>query len=137
QTVRSLYDIDGVSEVAVVDDGSRDRTVAEASAAGARVLVSAKRRGKGGALEAALHRLAPADVYLFVDADTGETAGRAGALLEPVVDGTADVAVARLPAQAGGGFGLVRRAWGWLVRTAGGLEVSEPMSGQRAVWARA
>lgn len=136
QTVKSLYQIEGLAEVVVVDDGSRDRTAEEASAAGARVVVCARRRGKGGALEGALDRLAPADAYLFVDADTGGTAREAGALLAPVLGGNADVAVGRLPALSGG-FGLVKRMSLWLIRMVGGLGVVEPMSGQRALSARA
>lgn len=137
RTVKSLYDIHGVSEVVVVDDGSRDRTAAEASAAGARLLVSPRPRGKGEALEGALDRVPPGDVYLFVDADTGDSAREAGALLAPVLGGEADVAVGRLPALAGGGFGFVKRASRWLVRTTGGLDLREPMSGQRALSAAA
>ena len=46
-----------IDEVVVVDDGSTDTTGSEASAAGATVLRSRGRGGKGGALEGALRRL--------------------------------------------------------------------------------
>jgi glycosyltransferase involved in cell wall biosynthesis len=137
QTVKSLYHIEGLAEVVVVDDGSRDRTAQEASAAGVRVVVCARRRGKGGALERVLVRLTPADVYLFVDADTGDSACEAGALLAPVLGGEADVAVGRLPGSSGGGFGLVKGTCRWLIRAVGGLDLTEPMSGQRALSAEA
>src|SRR4029453_2799315 len=60
-------------EVVVVDDGSGDRTASEATLAGATVLRTPRRKGKGGALEGALRRLGPADVWLLADRDPGAT----------------------------------------------------------------
>lgn len=123
-----------LDEIVVVDDGSRDGTAAEAAAAGARVLVAPARLGKGEALEAALDRIPPADVYLLLDADLGSTAAAAGSLLEPVRLGDADLAIAALPRQAGhGGFRIVKRLSSSLIRTLSGFRAREPMSGQRAV----
>jgi len=137
RTVKSLYQSGAVDEVLVVDDGSRDATAAEANGAGARVLLAPRNLGKGLALEAALDRAPAADVYLFVDADTGDTAGEASRLVEAVLAGTADLAVGRLPALPGGGLGLVRRAAAGLLRVLTGLQTEAPMSGQRAVSRRA
>jgi glycosyltransferase involved in cell wall biosynthesis len=67
RTVKALRGIEAVDDVVVVADGSTDRTADEASGAGARVLVRAARRGKGGALEACLSRIDPAEVYVLVD----------------------------------------------------------------------
>ncbi|MGH2635621.1 MAG: glycosyltransferase, partial [Actinomycetota bacterium] len=55
-TVVALRGITGVSEVIVVDDGSRDDTASRALAAGASVLRLDRARGKGRALEGALRR---------------------------------------------------------------------------------
>jgi hypothetical protein len=136
-TVKALFQVPGVDEVVVVDDGSTDGTAAEANAAGARVLVSPRTIGKGGALEGALRRLARPAVWLLVDADTGSSALETVAVLEPVLAGRADLAIGRLPRQAGGGLGFVKQASAWIVRLACGYEPMEPLSGQRAATAEA
>jgi glucosyl-3-phosphoglycerate synthase len=132
-TVASLHALDAVEEVVVVADGAGDRTVAEAGRAGARVLVAPGALGKGRAVEEALDRIPPADVYLLVDGDVGDSASEAGALLEPVLDGRLDLAVGVLPPQPGGGFGLVKGLAGRAIRALSGFDPREPLSGQRAV----
>ena len=124
-------------EVVVVDDGSRDRTASEATSAGATVVRSPRRRGKGGALEGALRRVGPADVWLLADGDLGATAGNLAELLEAVMSGEADIAVAILPPARAGGFGLVRRFAAHMIRGQTGFRTSEPLSGQRALTSRA
>jgi glycosyltransferase involved in cell wall biosynthesis len=136
-TVSALRELDGVTEVVVVDDGSRDDTASMALAAGAAVLRLDRPRGKGRALEGALRRLDPADVWVFADGDLGETAGALAAVLEPVMLGEADIAIARFPPAEAGGFGLVKRAAARAIRILGGVEVREPLSGQRALTAKA
>jgi glycosyltransferase involved in cell wall biosynthesis len=136
-TVRALLELDGVDRVVVVDDGSRDGTGSRALAAGALVLRLDRRRGKGRALEGALRRLPPADVWLFADGDLGETAGALSAVLEPVLGGDADLAIAVFPPGEGGGFGLVKRAAARAIRLLSGADVREPLSGQRALSASA
>jgi Glycosyl transferase family 2 len=142
-TVRALRDLPGVAEVLVVSDGSSDATAASALEAGAHCLDLPRNLGKGGALNAGLaalmgrvaERLSPEPAALLLaDADLAETAGRLGRLLDPVLGGEADLAIADLPAQRGaGGFGvamgLARRG---MVR-ATGRRMAEPLSGQRAV----
>jgi hypothetical protein len=95
------------------------------------------RAGKGRALETALDHAGPADVYLLVDADVGETAGEARALLEAVTSDRLEVAIGRLPPQAGGGFGMIKRMAGALIRALSGFQADEPLSGQRALTAKA
>jgi len=58
-------------EVLVVDDGSSDRTAAEAERAGAAVLRLRSNRGKGAAIRAGLARILPSDAthLAFIDAD--------------------------------------------------------------------
>jgi glycosyltransferase involved in cell wall biosynthesis len=122
-----------VDEVVVVDDGSTDATGSEASAAGATVLRSRGRNGKGGALEGALRRLEPADVWLLADGDLGATAAGLVRLVEVVSSGGADLAIAVLPPARSGGFGLVKRTAAHLIRGQSGFRASEPLSGQRAL----
>jgi glycosyltransferase involved in cell wall biosynthesis len=122
-----------VDEVVVVDDDSNDATGSEASAAGATVLRSRGRNGKGGALEGALRRLEPADVWLLADGDLGATAAGLVRLVELVSSGGADLAIAVLPPARSGGFGLVKRTAAHLIRGQSGFRASEPLSGQRAL----
>lgn len=126
-----------VGQVLVVDDGSRDDTAAVAAAAGATVIRRPTSVGKGGALEAALARAGEADVVLLADADLGASSASLAALLDPVLAGSADLAVGVLPAGSGAGFGLVRRVSAALVLAAGGPRMAAPMSGQRALTAAA
>jgi hypothetical protein len=126
-----------VDEVVVVDDGSEDGTASTALVAGATVLRASRRSGKGRAIEGALERLPPSDVWLLVDADLEGTASRLGALVDAVREGEADIAIAVFPALTGGGFGIVKRTAARLIRAACGFEAEEPLSGQRALTAAA
>jgi glycosyltransferase involved in cell wall biosynthesis len=135
-TVRQLLRLDAVREVIVAADGATDRTVAEAASAGARVLTVGRRRGKGEAVDAAIAAAPPADVYLLVDGDVGETASEVGKLVAPVAAGELDLAIGRLPDLAGGGFGLVRRMAEAVIRSLTGFAPRAPLSGQRAVRAQ-
>lgn len=126
-----------VDEVIVVDDGSVDGTGSAALVAGATVLRASRRRGKGRAVEEALDRLAPADLYLLADADLGATALFLEPLLEAVRSGDADVAIADFPRLEGGGFGIVKRTAARSIRSLTGFEAGEPLSGQRALTAAA
>lgn len=133
-TVRAVRSLEAVSEVVVVDDGSRDGTAEEARGAGARVLRAPRSLGKGGALEAALDLVGPAEVYLLLDADLGATAAAAADLLAPVLAGAADLAVGALPRDARhGGFRIVKGTSAAVIRLLSGFRAAEPMSGQRAL----
>jgi hypothetical protein len=134
QTVEALRRL-SLDDVVVVDDGSSDATSAAALAAGATVLRIRGHAGKGGAMDGALDRLPPADVWLFADADLGSSAGALGALLDVVMAGRADMAVAMFPAQAGAGMGTVRRASAAAIRLLAHYRAEAPLSGQRAITA--
>jgi Glycosyl transferase family 2 len=123
-TVTSLREAYPTAVVIVADDGSRDATAGEAEAAGARVL-RLPHRGKGQALSLA-ERDAPAGSLLLCDADLEGD-------LSPLTEAGADLAVAAFAERRGGGFGLAKGAARRLVRTLGGLELREPLSGQRAL----
>jgi hypothetical protein len=115
-------------EVIVADDGSRDGTARAAEDAGA-VVLRLRARGKGQALSAAERAARPGRLVLC-DADLdGDLAPLAGA--------GADVAVAVFAEREGGGFGIAKRAARALVRMRSGFDSREPLSGQRALSARA
>jgi glucosyl-3-phosphoglycerate synthase len=116
------------AEVIVADDGSQDRTAEVAEEAGA-VVLRLPRRGKGQALSAA-ERAAPPGALLLCDADlSGE--------LVSLLKGGGDLNVAVFAERMGGGFGLAKRVARGLIGVLGGIEVSEPLSGQRALSAAA
>jgi glycosyltransferase involved in cell wall biosynthesis len=78
-----------VSEVIVVDGGSRDRTVERAGAAGARVIVE-PRRGYGRAIQAGIAAVRDdADIIVFLDGDGSDSAENISVLLAPILAGEA------------------------------------------------
>ena len=128
RTVAALREAFPEAEIVVADDGSRDGTASVASDAGARV-VSLPRRGKGQALALA-ERECREGPLLLCDADlVGD--------LRPLVEDDADLAVARFARRAGGGLGLAKGVARSLIELRGGRRVEEPLSGQRALSARA
>lgn len=130
RTVRALREQFPGAEVIVADDGSRDATAERAEEAGA-VVLRLPRRGKGQALSAA-ERAAPPGSLLLVDADVqGDLAPLAGA------GRGHGLRVARFARREGGGFGIAKRAARALIRLRAGVETVEPLSGQRALDARA
>jgi hypothetical protein len=134
-TVRAIAGVGMIADVVVVDDGSTDATGPAALGAGATVLRIPRRTGKGAAMEGALRRLPPAAVWVFADADLGPTASRLGPVLDEVLEGNADLAIAVFPPDEGGGFGIVKRAAGRAIAALTGRTVAEPLSGQRAITA--
>jgi len=123
--VRSLREQFPGAEVIVADDGSTDGTAGAAEEAGATVLRLAP-RGKGEALSAA-ERAAPPGSLLLADADLqGDLRALPGRGLR----------VARFARREGGGFGIAKRAGRALIRLRSGVEVDEPLSGQRSLDAR-
>jgi glycosyltransferase involved in cell wall biosynthesis len=140
-TVAGASEIFGVGLVIVVDDGSSDATSEVAARAGAHVVRSTTNQGKAAAMELGaagvddLERAgAPRSrVLLFLDADLERSAARAAPLLTTVLDGTADVAIATLPAQPGGGHGFVVNLARTGVLEATGWTAEQPLSGQRAM----
>jgi hypothetical protein len=137
KVVTALRGIEGMSEVVVIADGSTDSTVEEALGAGARVRVASTPMGKGRALEAALDWIGSAEAFLLVDGDVGATASEGAVILDEVMSGRLDLAIGVLPPLAGGGLGAVKRMSGALIRALTGFTAHAPLSGQRAISARA
>jgi glycosyltransferase involved in cell wall biosynthesis len=111
-----------VSEVIVVDNGSRDATAAVAARAGARV-VSEPRRGYGAACWAGVAALAPAvAVVAFLDGDGSQDPAELPRVLAPIAAGEADLVLGarglehregRHPAHAAIGTRLVAAFVSW------------------------
>jgi glycosyltransferase involved in cell wall biosynthesis len=138
QTVTALQTLSPLTEIVVVDDGSRDRTAILARDAGARVFAIGRDIGKGGAVEGVLFRLDPADIYVFADGDLGASAANLQPVLDEVLEGRTDLAIAALPEQGtGGGFGFVKRRSARGIEERTGWTPAAPLSGQRAITAKA
>lgn len=132
-TVMASWEIPGVSQVLVIDDGSRDRTARKARECGAEVIILDDNRGKGGALNTGAGQV-KGDILLLLDGDLGKSASLAAGLLWPVIEGRAHMTVAAFPKTAKkAGFGLVKGLAGAGVRHFTGLHMEAPLSGQRAM----
>lgn len=121
--------------VYVFDNNSTDGSAALAAAAGA-VVVPEKRQGKGHVVASMLTRVR-ADYYLMVDGDDTYPADRARDMLQPVVEGRADMVVGqRLSTYSDGSFRpfhvfgnrLVRD----LINLSFGSRLTDILSGYRA-----
>jgi len=138
-TLAALGDAFPGARVLVADDGSRDRTPHVALQAGAELVRSPRTIGKGGATTLAAQRvLARAlepepPVIVLCDGDLGESARELPALVAAVEEGDLDLAIARFRVKVGGGFGFAVRFSRWATRRLTGLELSAPISGQRAL----
>jgi glucosyl-3-phosphoglycerate synthase len=128
ETVRTLRRDFPDADVIVADDGSRDRTAELAEEAGAHVL-RLPARGKGQALTLAEQAARPGRL-LLCDADLRGDLG-------PLPDAGCDLAIAAFAERPGGGFGIAKRVARALIRALSGFEAREPLSGQRALSARA
>lgn len=133
KTLASINKISEVDEILVVDDGSKDNTVKLARQAGVKVLALETNLGKGGALNKGLEKV-EGDIIALVDADLGSTAIDVRKLIMPVLEGKADMTIAKFPrAKKKGGFGLVKGLARGGIKFFTGLEMDSPLSGQRVL----
>ncbi|HEY5531585.1 MAG TPA: glycosyltransferase family 2 protein [Candidatus Anoxymicrobiaceae bacterium] len=136
-TVSSLLALEGIERVVVIDDASGDRTAGEASEAGATVVVNGRNLGKGGSVNRVTAEL-DFEALLLIDGDLGEHASEARSILEPVLGGNADLAIASFgPALRKGGFGLVKSLARSGIVLLSGRQMASPISGQRAMTRKA
>lgn len=133
-TIHSALSMPGVEEVVVIDDGSEDETPFVAHEAGARVIQMDQNLGKGAAMNKGFSDT-DSDILLFIDADLGYCAAETYRLVEPLVADQADMSIAVMQAPPGhkGGFGFVLKLARWGIKKYGGVLVSAPISGQRAI----
>lgn len=133
QTLRALTGLSEVHELIVVDDGSRDDTALRARNFTDSVIRLPQNCGKGYALDVGW-RQAQSDVIALIDADLADTAVHTRTLVQPVLAGACDMAIAALPAaEKRGGFGLVKGLAQQGVKRLTGRHVRATLSGQRAL----
>lgn len=132
-TVKALGSLGLFEQVIVIDDCSSDGTGRIAADSGARVVVNGRNLGKGVSLGRVAGEL-DFDILVMVDGDLGASAGQAGRLVEPVLSGEADMAIAAFaPPARKGGFGLVQNLARWAILRLTGAAMRSPLSGQRAI----
>lgn len=106
------------AELVVFDNNSTDGTGEIARAAGARV-VAVPQQGKGHAVQAIFRDLADRLAVIMVDGDGTYPAEAVGPLLEPILDGSADMTVgARVPTGEAGAMTPLRGAGNLMIRAA-------------------
>jgi glycosyltransferase involved in cell wall biosynthesis len=123
------------ARIVVGDDASSDGSADVARAAGAEVVRSERRLGKGGIATLAAKAVTettPATVVL-ADGDLGASALELPWLVNALEADRGDLAVAAFARRVGGGFGIALRFARWAIRRRTGLRLSAPISGQRAM----
>jgi hypothetical protein len=144
QVLEEIHAADPDIEVIVVDDGSTDRTSAVASAAGARVATLPYNIGIGGAVQTGYQYALEHgfEVAIQVDGDGQHDPSEMERVLEPILEGRADLVVGTRFV-AGGGYRGTRvrrvgiRIFAAVVSLMVGQRVSDTTSGFRAVNGRA
>ncbi len=129
------------AHIFVCDDRSTDDTRRIAIDHGAKVITThkSKRHGKGQALNTfAESFVMSADVVVLLDADLVTTPAQIAALIQPCANSQADLCIGVLPHQEGArGFGFVKRLALTELERRGYPRLTAPLSGQRALTARA
>jgi glycosyltransferase involved in cell wall biosynthesis len=143
QTIRSLPKrLSGIDtlEILVIDDGSTDETTKVARAAGAHHVIRIPHHiGLAGGfvqgLEACLQR--GADVIVNTDADNQYHAGDIERLVEPILNGRADIVVGDRGVATLETFSpakrFLQRLGSWIIGRASGVRTPDATSGFRAI----
>jgi glycosyltransferase involved in cell wall biosynthesis len=141
-TVRDIpRRIDGIEkiEILIVDDGSTDRTAALAREIGVEHVVRTKRnlglaRAFSIGIDACLRR--GADIIVNTDGDNQYLGADIPKLIQPILDGRADIVIGDRQPHRISHFSPVKRALqrigGVTVRRLSGLDIPDPVSGFRA-----
>lgn len=134
--------VEGFSRVEwlVIDDGSRDRTVEMAWAAGVdHVVRLPHNQGLARAFMAGIETSLKlgADVIVNTDADNQYDAGAIPSLTRPILDGTAQIVIGARPIGEIGDFSfakkILQRLGSWVVKVASNTRVPDAPSGFRAI----
>lgn len=135
ETILNLKKVEQISEIIVVNDGSQDNTLDVIKNLDVKVINLDKNYGKGYAIKAAISNQ-EYDYVGFIDGDLGKTSIEVEDLIIPVIEGEADVSIAKFtkeitPGTKKGGFGLVKglaKKGVWFFTK---QEIETSLSGQR------
>ena len=135
-TLEGIKNIEEITEIIVVDDGSTDNTskvAREVKSDKITVITQDKNRGKGYALNNGLKKaMIKSDIIGFLDADLGSSSNDVKRLIYPILSNEADVIIAKFPsAKRKGGLGFVKRLAKDSVFEMTGIELDATLSGQR------
>lgn len=132
-TLQAVQSLEADVQIIVVNDGSSDRTSELAQKQGVQVVDLKDNRGKGGAMNAVVPLL-DTDIIVFIDGDLGSSAAEAYKIIDPVLNDCCDLCIAAFPPPTKkGGFGLVKGTAARVIHKVGNIEVTAPLSGQRAM----
>lgn len=139
QLPRELPGIDCV-EWLIIDDGSTDRTVEVAKENGVEHIVRLKQhqglaRGFIAGIQACIEK--GADIIVNTDADNQYFAGDIPTIVQPILDGRADIVIGARPIASIKHFSAAKKLfqkWGsWFVRKVSQTDVQDAPSGFRAI----
>ena len=126
-------------QVLVIDDGSDDRTAEVARKAGAEVVRMPVHRGLAVAFSTGLRRAVElgADIIVNTDADNQYDARDIPALIQPILDGSAEMVIGDRQVATLRHFSrlkrLLQKLGSWVVRRLSGTSVRDATSGFRAI----
>jgi len=134
--------IDGISEIEylIINDGSTDRTVEVARECGVQHIVNFKQnkglaRGFAAGLDACLHL--GADIIVNTDADNQYCADDIAKLIQPILDGKADIVIGQRPIDEIEHFSKKKKIFqhlgSWVVSEVSSADVADTTSGFRAL----
>lgn len=134
-TIENLKKIELIDEIVVVNDGSKDNTLEVANSLNVTVIDLGQNYGKGYAMKKAIDTL-EYDYIAFVDGDLSDTSIQVESLISPVINGEADVSIAKFPRRKDvthtkGGFGGVKALAKKGVYFFTKKEIDTSLSGQR------
>ncbi|WP_053957371.1 glycosyltransferase family 2 protein [Inediibacterium massiliense] len=134
ETIEGIQKCQYIDKIVIVDDGSIDQTVNVVKDTKAEVYSLHKNQGKGAALTYGIQKVIDeSKIIIFLDGDLGASSMEADKLVLPILEGTADVTIARFPsAKKKGGFGLVKNLARYGVKHYTGHTIYTSLSGQRA-----
>lgn len=139
QLPRRLPGVDRV-EWLIINDGSRDRTVEVAKASGVDHIVNFEHnqglaKGFMAGIEASLK--AGADIIVNTDADNQYCADDIPKLIQPILDGNAEIVIGARPIHEIKDFSpikkLLQKLGSWVVRIASKTDIPDAPSGFRAI----
>ncbi|SHE30401.1 Glycosyl transferase family 2 [Tissierella praeacuta DSM 18095] len=134
-TVENLKKIKAIDEIVIVNDGSKDNTLEVANTLNVSVIDLGNNYGKGYAMKRAIDTL-EYDYIAFVDGDLGESSIQVEKLILPIINGEADVSIAKFPKRSTmthtkGGIGAVKALAKKGVYFFTKKEIDTSLSGQR------
>ncbi|WP_339062523.1 glycosyltransferase family 2 protein [Tepidibacillus marianensis] len=140
KTIHTVMELPYHKEVIVINDGSVDHTEDILITLNQiypepelYLILLKKNQGKGQALARGIDK-AKGDIFVFLDADLGDTIYYATKLIEPILESVCDMTIAIFPSvMKKSGYGLVKKLAQHGIYKFTGFKCLAPLSGQRAM----